>query len=153
MEHDELMFTEKSPITGEKNESESPNASLSNEAKLKEIDIFLENQRNKWGKLIIDLVHEIKDIDKLKEAQVTMLSYRQMLVDQLAKFNIRHRKSETLLEREFKRRYFTYFNNDIKLSDKEKVMATNADLFFNRRQIALLECQTDYRSEEHTSEL
>jgi len=142
---EDLMFSEKSIITGEKNDNSIPD--LNNEEKLKAVDQLLENSRNMWGKKIIDLVQEIKDIDKLKDAQVTMLSYRQMLVDHLAKFNIRLRKIETTLEREYKRRYLTYFNNDIKLSDKEKAMATNADLFFHRRQIALLEVQTDYYRE------
>ena len=143
------IFSETSPITGVENTNDTNNeeSKLTNDEKLLKLEEQLQTFRNTWGDRIITLVKKIKNVELLKDAQVDMLSYRQMLVEQLIKFNVRLRKSETIYEQKYKNRFITYFNYDYKLNDKQKDSFVNADLAFYRRQISLLESQTDYYRE------
>ena len=115
--------------------------------KIEKIEKHLEMSRNEWGEKIVTLVSQIRNVDQLAQSQVTMLSYRHMLVEQLTKFNIRVRKSKGSYEKQFKPRFIGYFNYDYKMSDKHKVDMVNADLNFYRIQIGLLESQVEYYRE------
>lgn len=115
--------------------------------KLDEIELKLQEQRNEWGNKIVNLIKKLKEVDELADAQVDMLSYRQMLIEQLTKFRIRCRKTQTTYEKKFKVRFISYFNYDYKINDKQKVDMVNADLHFYRRQLGLLESQVDFFKE------
>jgi len=119
----------------------------SSDDKLNEIENVLQKQRDEWGNKLVDLIHRIKNVESLADAQVDMLSYRQILVEQLTKFRIRARKTETTYEKQFKTRFISYFNYDYKINDKQKVDMVNADLFFYRRQLGLLEAQIEFFKE------
>jgi hypothetical protein len=127
-------------------EAES-NKSKSSDDKLNEIESVLQKQRDEWGNKLVELINKIKNLEKLPDAQVDMLSYRQMLVEQLTKFRIRARKTETTYERHFKTKFIGYFNYDYKINDKQKVDMVNADLHFYRRQLGLLEAQIEFFKE------
>ena len=120
---------------------------LSSDEKLAAVELQLQKQRDEWGAKIIALVKKIKDVNLLSEAQVDMLSYRHMLVELLTKFRIRVRKTQTTYEKQFKTKFISYFNYDYKINDKQKVDMVNADLYFYRRQLGLLESQVDYFKE------
>ena len=131
-------------------EQEKNNQSQKDQAtdeKLLAIEEKLQSQRDEWGVKIIDLVKKIKDVNLLNEAQVDMLSYRHMLIEILTKYRIRVRKSQTTYEKQFKSRFISYYNFDYKINDKQKVDMVNADLYFYRRQIGLLESQVDFFKE------
>lgn len=115
--------------------------------KLLRIENKLQVQRNEWGGKLVELIKKIKDINKLSDAQVDMLSYRQMLIEQLTKYRIRCRKTETTYEKKFKTKFISYYNYDYKINDKQKVDMVNADLYFYRRQLGLLESQVDFFKE------
>jgi hypothetical protein len=120
---------------------------LSSDDKLVAIELKLQSQRSEWGVKIIELVKKIKNVDSLNDAQIDMLSYRHMIVELLTKFRIRVRKTQTTYEREFKKKFVSYFNYDYKINDKQKVDMVNADLFYYRRQLGLLESQVDFFKE------
>ncbi len=130
----------------EENITPSPE-SLSNDEKLKAIEDQLAEQRNNWGTRLIALVKTINDISNLADSQVTMLSYRQMIVDQLAKLHIRNRKIKSTYERNYKIKLLEYYNHDYKMSDKHKDSAVIADLHYIKKQISFLEIQIDYYGE------
>lgn len=115
--------------------------------KLIEIENVLQKQRDEWGNKLVELIKKIKNVENLPDAQVDMLSYRQILVEQLTKFRIRSRKTETTYEKQFKAKFISYFNYDYKINDKQKVDMVNADLFFYRRQLGLLEAQIEFFKE------
>lgn len=121
--------------------------SLTNDEKLKAIEDQLSEQRQNWGARLLTLIKSINDVEKLPDSQVTMLSYRQMIIDQLAKLNIRLRKIKSTYERNYKVKLLEYYNHDYKLSDKHKDAAVIADLHFLKKQINFLEIQIDYYGE------
>lgn len=123
------------------------NKNKSSEDKLVEIENVLQKQRDEWGSKLVELINKIKNVEQLPDAQVDMLSYRQILVEQLTKFRIRSRKTETTYERQFKTKFISYFNYDYKINDKQKVDMVNADLFFYRRQLGLLDAQIEFFKE------
>ena len=48
-----------------------------------ELATRLANDRDNWKEKISNLVSLLKDMNKLSECQVTMLSYRQILLDKI----------------------------------------------------------------------
>jgi hypothetical protein len=121
--------------------------SLTNDEKLKAVETQLADQRAKWGERLITLIKTINNLENLQESQVTMLSYRQMIVDQMAMINIRLRKVKSTYERNYKTKLLEYYNHDYKMSDKHKDAAVVADLHFLKKQISFLETQIEYYSE------
>ena len=121
--------------------------SLTLEEKLTQIEDKLQTQRDEWGEKLVSLIENIKNIDKLADSQVLMLSYRQIIIEHLTKFRIRLKKSQSAYEREFKVKFISYFNYDYKITDKYKSDMIHADLFFYRRQIGLLEAQIEFFKE------
>lgn len=117
------------------------------ELKLIAIEKKLQEQRDSWGKDIIELIKKVKKVSELNDAQVDMLSYRQMLIELLTKYRIRVKKSQTAYEKQFKIKFIGYYNYDYKINDKQKVDMVNADLHFYRRQLGLLESQVEYFKE------
>jgi len=132
--------------TEQENQSQSQRE-LSADEKLVEVENQLLIQRDIWGVKIIDLVKKIKNINELNDAQVDMLSYRHMIVELLTKYRIRVRKTQTTCEKQFKSKFIGYFNYDYKINDKQKVDMVNADLYFYRLQLGLLESQVDFFKE------
>lgn len=121
--------------------------SLSNDEKLEALETQLAEQRNNWGNRLIVLIKTINDISNLADSQVTMLSYRQMIVDQLAKLHIRNRKIKSTYERNYKVKLLEYYNHDFKMADKHKDAAVIGDLHYIKKQINFLEIQIDYYGE------
>jgi hypothetical protein len=121
--------------------------SMSNDEKLQAIEDQLAEQRQKWGERIVTLIKTLNNVENLADSQVSMLSYRQMIVDQLAKLNIRLRKIKSSYERSYKGKLLEYYNHDYKMSDKHKDAAVIADLHYIKKQINFLEIQIDYYNE------
>ena len=74
--------------------------------KLNDLDRFLEKQRSEWGDRIMEVIDMIRHMDKLSEAQVTMLSYRHMVIDQIARINITLKKRESAYNIQYKNKHF-----------------------------------------------
>ena len=112
--------------------------------KLNELERFLEKQRSEWGDRIMEVIEMIRELDKLTEAQVTMLSYRHMVIDQIARINITLKKRESSYNIQYKNKFIDYFNYDYKLNDKQKVNMVEADLANLNKQIGFLGAQIDF---------
>ena len=112
--------------------------------KLNELERFLEKQRSEWGDRIMEVIEMIRELDKLTEAQVTMLSYRHMVIDQIARINITLKKRESTYNIQYKNKFIDYFNYDYKLNDKQKVNMVEADLANLNKQIGFLGAQIDF---------
>jgi D-mannonate dehydratase len=115
--------------------------------KLNELDRFLEKQRSEWGDRIMEVIDMIRHIDKLSEAQVTMLSYRHMVIDQIARINITLKKKEFTYNIQYKNKFIDYYNYDFKLNEKQKVNMVEADLAGLTKQIGFLSTQIEFFKE------
>jgi D-mannonate dehydratase len=121
--------------------------STTEQDKLNDLDRFLEKQRSEWGDRIMEVIDMIRHMDKLSEAQVTMLSYRHMVIDQIARINITLRKRESAYNIQYKNKFIEYYNYDYKLNDKQKVNMVEADLSSLNKQIGFLTTQIDFFKE------
>jgi len=115
--------------------------------KLNDLDRFLEKQRSEWGDRIMEVIDMIRHMDKLSEAQVTMLSYRHMVIDQIARINITLKKRESAYNIQYKNKFIEYYNYDYKLNDKQKVNMVEADLSSLNKQIGFLSTQIEFFKE------
>lgn len=137
------------PINETENKSEEIKEpiKLSGSERLDKLEIELQSQRSKWGTTITELVKQLRSMDQIIEAQITMLSQRQVLIDILTKFKIRVSKLSAQYDKEYKRIYQTYFNHDYILNQREKDSMTVGDLNLYTRQIGLLESQVNFFQE------
>ena len=115
--------------------------------KLLDLEKFLEKQRSEWGDRIMEVIDMIRHMEKLSEAQVTMLSFRHMIIDQIARINITLKKKESTYNIQYKNKFVEYFNYDYKLNDKQKVNMVEADLSSLNKQIGFLSTQIDFFKE------
>ena len=120
---------------------------VSEQDKLNDLDKFLEKQRSEWGDRIMEVIDMIRHMDKLSEAQVTMLSYRHMVIDQIARINITLKKRESAYNIQYKNKFIEYYNYDYKLNDKQKVNMVEADLSSLNKQIGFLSTQIEFFKE------
>ena len=116
--------------------------------KLAAIEQKLANERKDWKEKIHDLIKMIKGISTLAEAQVFMLSYRQIFVDKITELRALHMKKQKSIDTFYKDQYREYtINYDIKLSPAEKNQFIKADLANLRMQAELLENQINFFQE------
>jgi D-mannonate dehydratase len=115
--------------------------------KLNDLEKFLDTQRSDWGDRIMEVIEMIREIDRLSEAQVKMLSYRHMVVDQIARINVTLKKRQSSYNVQYKNKFLEYFNYDYKLNDKQKVNMIEADLSILDKQIGFLSTQIDFFKE------
>lgn len=114
------------------------------ESKVQKIEDELNKQRNNWASKLEDLINKIKSVDQLSDAQVLMLSYRQMIVDLLTQYSIKTRKLESKYISLYKRKFISYYNYDYRINDKYKDNMVKADLSQYKMQINLLESQIEF---------
>lgn len=115
--------------------------------KLNDLEKFLETQRSDWGDRIMEVIEMIRELDRLSEAQVKMLSYRHMVIDQIARINVTLKKRQSTYNIQYKNKFLEYFNYDYKLNDKQKVNMIEADLSVLDKQIGFLSTQIDFFKE------
>jgi len=118
---------------------------LSEEDKLKKLEETFDMERAKYSKKISALVPMIKELNTIAEAQVLMLSYRQMLVDELHKFRTvvyKHKSND----RNTKKLRIEYYkrNYDMKLDSKEMTEYINSDMTLRIQKIDLVENHISY---------
>jgi hypothetical protein len=86
--------------------------------KVIQLDEYLSTKRIEWTDKIKDLTISLKRGEKLEEVSAYTLSYRQILVENLATMSSKIRSLK----------WIEYFNYDYKLSDKQKEKFIEADL-------------------------
>ena len=105
-------------------------------------------ERADWNDKIIKLIESIKYTQKLAEAQVTQLSYRQMLQDKLVEYRILHEKRQEMFDKQTVDRFREYkLSYDIKLSSSETQAFVQSDCRALKLQIKMIHTQIIYFEE------
>lgn len=105
-------------------------------------------ERADWNDKIIKLIESIKYTQKLAEAQVTQLSYRQMLQDKLVEYRILHEKRQEMFDKQTVDRFREYkLSYDIKLSSSETQAFVQSDCRALKLQIKMIHTQILYFEE------
>jgi hypothetical protein len=113
-----------------------------------ELATRLAKDRDDWKVKISNLVGLLKEVRDLAECQVTMLSYRQILLDKITDFKTTKLKRQAAYDRYYKLKYREYsVEYDIKLTSGEKVAFIKADLSHLRTQMEMLQSHMDYYQE------
>jgi hypothetical protein len=113
-----------------------------------ELGTRLTKDRNDWKIKISDLVNLLKSMNDLSLCQVTMLSYRQILLEKITDFKTTKQKRQGAYDRYYKIKYREYsLEYDIKLTSGEKVAFIKADLSHLRIQMEMLQSHIDYYQE------
>jgi len=120
---------------------------MSEKNKIVEVDQYLGGQRQEWTAKIRELAKAFKDIDDLNEAMVTIPSYRQIIVEQIAQLNIKIKQQERRLSKTYKESFIKYYEYDYKLTDKQKESFLKADMSDDSMILSLLETQMDFYKE------
>lgn len=120
--------------------------------KINKTNITLEErfkeERNDWNEKIINLIGTIKFTDKLAEAQVIQLSYRQMIQEKLAEYRILHEKRQEMFDKQTTDRFREYkLSYDIKLSSSETQMFVQSDCKALKLQLKMIHTQIVYFEE------
>ncbi len=96
--------------------------------KVIQLDEYLSTKRIEWTDKIKDLTVSLKRGEKLEEVSAYTLSYRQILVENLATMSSKIRSQKSTVDKNYKLKWIEYFNYDYKLSDKQKEKFIEADL-------------------------
>lgn len=120
---------------------------MSEKNKIVEIDQYLGNQRQEWTAKIRELAKAFKNIDDLNEAMVTIPSYRQIIIEQIAQLNIKIKQQERRISKVYKESFIKYYEYDYKLTDKQKESFLKADMSDDSMILSLLETQMDFYKE------
>lgn len=120
---------------------------MTDKNKIVQLDQYLGGQRSDWTAKIRELAKAFKDVDLLNEAMVTIPSYRQILIEQIAQLSIKIKEQERKLSRVYKDSFIKYYEYDYKLTDKQKESFLKADMSDESMILSLLETQMDFMRE------
>lgn len=110
-----------------------------------ELDIKLAKDRSDWRGKINTLVHMIKNMSELSNCQITMLSYRQILLEKVTDFKTTIYKRNATWDKYYRSQYREYtLNYDVKLTSGEKHQFIKAELSSLKTQIDMLQSHIDY---------
>lgn len=112
--------------------------------KLLKLDEYLNTQREEWTNKIKKLTEDLKLGNNLEEVSAYTLSYRQIMVDQLAQLGHRIRTKKTVVDRKYKQKWIEYYQFDYKLTDKQRERFIEADLADDKHMVELLETQKSF---------
>lgn len=122
------------------------------DSKTQEVNKELENrfkeERSIWNKDIITLVKCLSQTNKLAEAQVTQLSYRQIIQDKLAEYRILQEKRQETYDKLCQARSKEYVNgSEIKLTNSERNTYASNDHSAMKQQVKMISTQITYLEE------
>ena len=122
------------------------------DSKFIEVNKKLEEQlgieRNQWNSDLQELIQCLKNNQDLANAQVTQLSYRQMMVELLTQYRILLEKKQEDFDKQKISRFRDYsVSYDLKLTNSEKTLFSEADLSGVKFQVKILQTQIEYFSE------
>jgi hypothetical protein len=109
--------------------------------KLIKLDEYLDAQRTEWTTKIRQLAEDLKHGNNLEEVSAYTLSYRQIMVEQLASIGTKIRSQKSACDRLYKQKWLEYYNYDYKLTDKQKERFLDADMADDKHMLELLETQ------------
>ena len=109
--------------------------------KLIKLDEYLDSQRIEWTSKIRQLSEDLKHGSNLEEVSAYTLSYRQIMVEQLASIGTKIRSQKSACDRLYKQKWIEYYNYDYKLTDKQRERFLEADMADDKHMLELLETQ------------
>lgn len=112
--------------------------------KLIKLDEYLDAQRTEWTLKIKQLAEDLKHGSNLEEVSAYTLSYRQIMVEQLASIGTKIRSQKSTCDRLYKQKWIEYYNYDYKLTDKQKEKFLDADMADDKHMLELLETQKSF---------
>jgi hypothetical protein len=112
--------------------------------KILKLDEYLGKQRLDWTDKIKGLTVELKLGNQLEQVSSYSLSYRQILVENLASMSIRIRAQKTSVDQKYKTKWIEYYTYDYKLTDKQREKFLLADLAEDNQLLDLLETQKSF---------
>jgi hypothetical protein len=113
----------------------------SNKSKIVQLDEYLANQRSEWTLKIKALTQNLKKGVLLEEVSAYTLSYRQILVENLATIAGKIRAQKGTVDKLYKQKWIEYYKFDYKITDKQRERFIDADLSDDRQILDLLESQ------------
>lgn len=112
--------------------------------KILKLDEYLAKQRLEWTEKIKDLTEDLKRGSNLEQVSAYTLSYRQIMVEQLASMSNRIRAQRSTVDQRYKQKWLEYYTYDYKLSDKQREKFVEADLSDDKHMLELLETQKSF---------
>lgn len=113
----------------------------SNKSKIVQLDEYLANQRSEWTSKIKELTQNLKEGINLEEVSAYTLSYRQILVENLATICGKIRTQKGTVDKLYKSKWIEYYKFDYKITDKQREKFIEADLSDDKQVLDLLESQ------------
>jgi hypothetical protein len=118
--------------------------SSTSKEKIIQLDEYLSSKRIDWTDKIKDLTVSLKRGENLEEVSAYTLSYRQILIENLATMGSKIRSQKATIDRGYKTKWLEYYNFDYKLSDKQREKFIEADLSDDRQIYDLLLSQKSF---------
>jgi len=112
--------------------------------KVQQLDAYLSIQRTEWTTKIKALTDDLKLGNNLEEVSAYTLSYRQILVEQLASMGNRIRSQKSIVDKKWKDKWIEYYSYDYKLTDKQRERFVEADLSIDTNILELLHSQKSF---------
>lgn len=112
--------------------------------KIHQLDEYLNKQREDWTTKIKSLAETLKAGTQLEEVSAYTLSYRQILVEQLATMGNRIKSQKATIDKKYKDKWLEYYNYDYKLTDKMKERFVEADIADDTQILELLQTQKSF---------
>jgi len=112
--------------------------------KILKLDEYLGKQRIDWTDKIKELTVNLKKGIELEEVSAYTLSYRQILVEQLASMSNKMRAQKGAVDQKYKQKWIEYYQYDYKLTDKQREKFLEADLADDKQLYDLLETQKSF---------
>ena len=112
--------------------------------KIQQLDDYLSKQRNDWTSKIKTLTEELKLGNNLEEVSAYTLSYRQILVENLATMGNRIKSQKATVDKKYRDKWIEYFSYDYKLTDKMREKFVEADISDDTQILELLITQKGF---------
>jgi hypothetical protein len=112
--------------------------------KILKLDEYLGKQRIDWTDKIKELTVNLKKGIELEEVSAYTLSYRQILVEQLASMSNKMRAQKATVDQRYKQKWIEYYQYDYKLTDKQRERFLESDLAEDKQLYDLLETQKSF---------
>lgn len=112
--------------------------------KIKQLDDYLSKQREDWTLKIKGLTEQLKLGNSLEEVSAFTLSYRQILVENLATMGNRIKSQKATVDIKYKNKWIEYYSYDYKLTDKMREKFVEADIADDTQILELLQTQKGF---------
>lgn len=96
--------------------------------KVVQLDELFGSQRLSWTNKIKDLAEDLKHGENLHEVASYTLSYRQILVENIASVSSKIRTNKARVDKNFKEAWIRYYQYEYKLNDKQREKFIEADM-------------------------